>query len=693
MPEEKKEKIKSNTKDINTKTSSSTNDGKIDFSQLTMWKMDTTEHTVDINKNIEKQKDSSATSPVQKPDRSADIMATANKIEGEKTSNTQINLDKLNIPTAPQIKKEKSIKLWDSWIGVEMYGRRFEVSYRRVFLISFAIIVFFSLLSIILRSYSKYLTIASKPVIEPVYQPLVQKYDSYEQKISKYLPFTKYDEYRSLKIFGDSQKEKNLDKILSAQSLHYIHKKNIIQNNIDELTQEIFKEFQNLNTVKQNVTKFGFLSKDIYDILDGKKQMQPIKKSLLSLELIKFSSAMRVFSYLDTFLEWFATIVGGSPQDIGNHIQNLIARGENDIYVYLNNCYLNPFEWDYDCKVIGDFDTYYDLIQNDSSFDKAYFKKLIKYIDLKLEQTQIPSFSIVFRSFDPSKDTIRFSIDVNTFQKDEIALLKKNILNPHMFVLTQLLNLLKQSRFIVGESIDVKKLNIQDKIVQIWSQQFHIKNSQMSFSLPIQKFTQREIFDFIWDWSLWDGWVKTIQLTHQNDTNHASADQIVATIQQKSKNISPTDNVVHDAAWLTFAEEYADKILNIQRTNTKIQYLLQEQWEEKLLNKRAKEIEKLETIDGFSQNTIQGVFDYTIKYYITNDTVIDLGSLRTKNSSWKTLFQVLLESVEQQKMKDLNNKENNQKNQGVDTGVVPVTSTDQSSFSAVKNFFSSWMHK
>ena len=50
---------------------------------------------------------------------------------------------------------------------------------------------------------------------------------------------------------------------------------------------------------------------------------------------------------------------------------------------------------------------------------------------------------------------------------------------------------------------------------------------------------------------------------------------------------------------------------------------------------------------------------------------------------------MLLESVEQQKMKDLNNKENNQKNQGVDTGVVPVTSTDQSSFSAVKNFFSS----
>jgi hypothetical protein len=49
----------------------------------------------------------------------------------------------------------------------------------------------------------------------------------------------------------------------------------------------------------------------------------------------------------------------------------------------------------------------------------------MKHIDTKLEQTEIPSFSILFKKFDPSKKEISFTIDVNTFQKDEIALTQR----------------------------------------------------------------------------------------------------------------------------------------------------------------------------------------------------------------------------------------------------------------------------
>jgi hypothetical protein len=44
---------------------------------------------------------------------------------------------------------------------------------------------------------------------------------------------------------------------------------------------------------------------------------------------------------------------------------------------------------------------------------------------MKLEQTSLPSFSIVFQKFDPKQEQISFSVEVNTFQQDEIALIKK----------------------------------------------------------------------------------------------------------------------------------------------------------------------------------------------------------------------------------------------------------------------------
>lgn len=315
-------------------------------------------------------------------------------------------------------------------------------------------------------------------MVESPYDQIVEKYDRYELMLSQYLPFSDYEKYADLKLIG-SRSENNLNRIINAPKTTYVNKKNIIQRDIDEVSQAILGHYQTLNRVKQDITKYGFLSKEMYDIMQKQNNMQPIKKSLLSLEVIKFSSAMRVFSYLDTFLEGFASSLRWPVSDVESKLQNLLERGEKDIFVYLNNCYLNPFEWDYDCNVVADFDEYYKTVLEDLSFDKTFFKQLMEYIDLKLEQTEIPSFSIIFRKFDPSKEQITFNIDVNTFQKDEIALLQKNILNPHIFVVTQLLNLLKQSVFVVGESIDIKKLDVKSREVQLGSQTFTINNSRM----------------------------------------------------------------------------------------------------------------------------------------------------------------------------------------------------------------------
>jgi hypothetical protein len=47
------------------------------------------------------------------------------------------------------------------------------------------------------------------------------------------------------------------------------------------------------------------------------------------------------------------------------------------------------------------------------------------YVDKKLEQTDLPSFSITFKKYDPTQKQISFTVEVNTFKQDEIALIKK----------------------------------------------------------------------------------------------------------------------------------------------------------------------------------------------------------------------------------------------------------------------------
>ncbi|MBU1759030.1 hypothetical protein KKG31_08130 [Patescibacteria group bacterium] len=122
---------------------------------------------------------------------------------------------------------------------------------------------------------------------------------------------------------------------------------------------------------------------------------------------------------------------------------------------------------------------------------------MMYYIDLKLEQSDLPSFSIVFQKFDPKLNQISFDVEVNTFLQDEASLIRQGISNPHIFVVTQLLDLLKQSLFVIGENIDAKQLKIQPKVIEIGSTVFTVNSSSLSFVLPIQKNPQREIADYI----------------------------------------------------------------------------------------------------------------------------------------------------------------------------------------------------
>ncbi|MFA5747968.1 MAG: hypothetical protein WC872_02530 [Candidatus Absconditabacterales bacterium] len=427
-------------------------------------------------------------------EKNNNLISNLNKDAEKIQKEPEINLNNFNVPN--EINKEKKVIFGDSGI-IRDKSQIKKNNYWKTFVIGFFVFIFFGLFSIGFRFYERYLYYSSQPTMDPKYANYVQQYKNSQQFINKYINSTS-DYYKNLPLNKEDSTE-NINKILNTNNLNFVQKKDILQNGLNLISNDLISNYLNLDNLKQDISKYGFFPKEISDVLENEEYITSIKKSILSLEIMKFTSAIQVFSYLDSFISNISQSLGISLSDVDIKMKNIFARGEKDIGIYLNNCYLNPYEVDYDCNLIGDFDRYYNIVdvETKDQIDKGFFKKLISYIDMKLEQTSLPSFSIVFQKFDPKQEQISFSVEVNTFQQDEIALIKKGIINPHVFIITSLLNLLKQSKFVIGENIDVKKLDIQQKTINIGGSNFSFNNSLMNFNLPLQKTVEREITDFV----------------------------------------------------------------------------------------------------------------------------------------------------------------------------------------------------
>lgn len=369
-------------------------------------------------------------------------------------------------------------------------------NYRKLVTIAVLVIVASFLTGLIVWGWTWYLKTASQPKIDPSYQTYVDYGRDFEKLWSQYTQLNDYYTMAPTSFLGGDPVS-SINAVLNSTRLSYVQKKDIFQNNIPKISADILANYTTLDTLKKDITQYGFFPKELLTIFGEENQDISIKKSLMSLEIVKFSTAIKVFSYLDTFIKGLANLVSLSSEDIQKKMQDVGARGEKDIKVYLDTCYLNPFEIDETCSMVGDFDTYYTYYEKGQTFDTDFFKKLIYYIDLKLEQTDLPSFSIVFQKFDPKQKEISFNVSVNTFKQDEASLIKEGILNPHIFVVTQLLDLLRQSLFVIGENIEAKQLKVTPTVVQIGTVLFPVNTSTLSFILPIQKNPQREIADYI----------------------------------------------------------------------------------------------------------------------------------------------------------------------------------------------------
>ena len=342
----------------------------------------------------------------------------------------------------------------------------------------------------------------------------VQATSDYYNEYGQFLGLFDLESHRGTDFTNDGKNK--VKSLISANGLNYPQKKDLIQASSSDFGQKTIELKKEIKTITDQLNKDGFFPEELVTILKENNSVSSIQRSLLSLEIVKFSSAMKVFSLMDVFLTSLSNELSMPKSEIKQKLNDLLARGENDVKNYLNYCYNNPYE-PANCSIIGDFDTYYRLSKSKENFDTGFFKTMMDMIDRKLENAQLPSFAITFNDFDSKSGEISFSVEVNTLKEDEYALIREGIKNPHIFIVSELVKLLKQSTFILGKSIDVKEMQVSEKEEELGGTTYKYHTSSKTFTLPIQKNTQREIFDYV------DSYKTLLDEQEEESDNHSES--------------------------------------------------------------------------------------------------------------------------------------------------------------------------
>ena len=406
------------------------------------------------------------------------------------------------------------------------------VSYNQKFLLLLVGSIILGLLGFASFAFWKYLGEKSQADIShlsTITEKTSKNYDEYGQTLGLF----DLQKYENLNV--DEWAKEKITKIIKDLSLNYVQKRDILQSVANKIGTSILDLKWKIQQDTNALNKDWFFPEELVWILKQDNAVGSIQRSLLSLEVVKFSSAIKVFSLMDTFLSSMVSDFGYQQSEIKKILNELIERGENDIQNYLNYCYNNPYE-PVQCNIIWDFDKYYQLREKSTGekpFNTSFFKKLMEHIDKKLEYSNVPSFSITFNSFDGKSNSIAFTVEVNTLKEDEYVLLKQGIKSPHIFIVSELIQLLKQSTFIVGKAIDAKDIRVTSKPITIWGSKYMVNNSVKTFTLPIQKNTEREIFDYVDKYQ--SNLMPTVERENQLPTNNTPLSE-QANSEETNKN-------------------------------------------------------------------------------------------------------------------------------------------------------------
>lgn len=368
--------------------------------------------------------------------------------------------------------------------------------YLRRFYISSVLILLGILVIVVLYLFSTYIKESSNPSPDAKKQEYINKYkDKYKQV--KGLMWSN-NTYESPIVWSRNEAEK-VNEIINATDIDYIEKKDLLSNYVSDLIRTTEDNAIKAENLKQDIAKQWFLPEELWSLLSEDQAIDTIQRSLNALEVIKFSTATRVFLYMNSALSTISEMIRVSwanTESLRKLFEVLSSRWEKDISSYVYMCYLNPFEVNANCDAIWDLDLYYQIAK-DNSIDIRLFKNAMNAISQLLEKADTTLFSITFNWFNAEDKNIKFNVEVYTNQEDEKALMAQGKKNPNIFILTSIINLLKQSSFIIWAEINTKEINVNTRTLTQWGISRPVNYSTMDFTVPIQKNTEREIFDYI----------------------------------------------------------------------------------------------------------------------------------------------------------------------------------------------------
>ena len=381
-------------------------------------------------------------------------------------------------------------KTSDSWDNLWKYLRTIFFAWLLIFL--WVLVIVFA------HSFSRYMEQASKITPDAKYQEFVTKYKEGLQKAKQLAKIDYVSKYETPKLWMN-QPLNAVNNIINATDLDYIEKKDLLSNYVSNLVKDAQDKVVYVEALKEKIAKQWFLPSELESLLSDEQAIDTIQRSLNALEVVKFSTATKVFSYMNTALVTISEMIrlnSVSVETLKQLFDQINWRWEKDITSYVYMCYLNPFETDANCDTVWDLDLYYSILKDDS-FNIKLFKNAMNAISQLLEKWDSTLFSITFNGFNAQQKNISFNIEVYTNQEDERILLTQWQRNPNIFILTNIINLLKQSSFIIWADISTKEINVDTRTISRWNISKTVNYSSMDFTVPIQKNTEREIFDYI----------------------------------------------------------------------------------------------------------------------------------------------------------------------------------------------------
>jgi hypothetical protein len=103
------------------------------------------------------------------------LISQANAEQATFTPTEDVKIENMNITKEKDPENVQKVKFGKSGV-IGIQKSKYHSQYRRLFLISFFVILISGIASVVLRLYSRYIYFSSQPVINPTYQTYIDTY-------------------------------------------------------------------------------------------------------------------------------------------------------------------------------------------------------------------------------------------------------------------------------------------------------------------------------------------------------------------------------------------------------------------------------------------------------------------------------------------------------------------------------------